>query len=95
MILPGIDTVFHFLNLDTLNQTENQLNPGGGVKQISFTNRNNHFKLFERTILGKFMTKDAEYSQKSTRKKFSGNLNVRNAFIHNAETATPTRVTDA
>ena len=39
MILPGIDTVFHFLNLDTLNQTENQLNPGGGVKQISFTNQ--------------------------------------------------------
>ena len=69
MILPGIDTVFHFLNLDTLNQTENQLNPGGGVKQISFTNRNNHFKLFQRTILGKFIDKDAENKWTSTRTK--------------------------
>ena len=46
MILPGIDTVFHFLNLDTLNQTENQLNPGGGVKQISFSNSTKIFSNF-------------------------------------------------
>ena len=51
MILPGIDTVFHFLNLDTLNQTENQLNPGGGVKQISFTNRTYIFNYFKEQFL--------------------------------------------
>ena len=69
MILPGIDTVFHFLNLDTLNQTENQLNPGGGVKQISFTNRNNHFKLFQRTILGKYIDIHAENCRTWTQTK--------------------------